>query len=283
MSFELSDRQPGSSERLLSVELRRESKQCGLLLLQVPEELQLSAQQLDLLRTLSAALANLLHGTHRAQLSHRLALHDERATIARELHDSLAQSLSYLKIQASRLQSLLHGSQNLQLDRLEIDNIAEEMRANLNRAYRQLRELITTCRLTMNGKTIGQALLDSVEEFEKRSTMTFDLDNRLTDDMLTVDQEMQVLHIVREAMTNVVRHAQASFVKVSLHCPDHDEIVVSIADDGIGIEAPREGEQHYGLLIMQERAHKLGGNLRLEQNPSGGTHVLVSFSREPVL
>lgn len=267
--------------QILCIELWQGSEQRGLLLFRLPEELRLSDQQLQFLDTLGGAFSSLLHSTRRAQLNHRLALYEERTAIARELHDSLAQSLSYLKIQASRLQGLLHGPQDTQLDRLEVDNIVQEFRTSLSRAYRQLRELITTCRLTMNGKSMDQALQDSVEEFEKRSTVTLDLDNRLSTNLLGVDQEMQVLHIVREALANVVRHSQASNAKVSLRCHGESEIVLSIADDGIGIEMPRDGDQHYGLVIMQERARNLGGEMRLEGGLDGGARVQVTFPRKP--
>lgn len=223
-------------------------------------------------------LAGILQSAHRAQLKLRMAQYEERVVIARELHDSLAQYLSYLKIQASRLQALLEqDSGRLPMHNAEVDTILQELRGNLNVAYRQLRDLITTFRLTMHGRSLGQAVEESVEEFEKRSAIAFDLDNRLTPGELTVAEEMQVLHIVREAVSNVVRHSHAKYAQVSLHSSPEGRVRITVVDDGIGISPNRRREQHHGLIIMQERAHSLGGSIKVDQAPGGGTRVQVQF------
>jgi two-component system nitrate/nitrite sensor histidine kinase NarX len=204
---------------------------------------------------------------------------EERAVIGRELHDSLAQSLSYLKIQTGRLQSLLHSNEHdPSLDHKEAEAVLQELRTSLNLAYGQLRELITTFRLTMDGRALGQALKDSVEEFEARSSVAFSLDNRVADGLLSVDEEMHVLQIVRECVCNVVRHAQARRAEVSLRIDDMGTVSITVDDDGVGMDAPRSPDQHYGMAIMQQRAHTLGGEMRALRSPTGGTRVRVSFA-----
>lgn len=250
----------------------------GLLLVKRQSTLLLTSAETALLAGVGKHLAAIICSAQRARLNRRVALCEERAVIARELHDSLAQSLTYLKIQTSRLQSLLQSSREIPtLNHADADAVLQELRTSLNLAYRQLRELITTFRLTMNGRTLGQALKDSVEEFENLSSVAFTLDNRVPDGLLSVDEEMHILQIVRECVCNVVRHAQARRADVSL-CTDGSGVVrVTVDDDGVGIDQPHSPDQHYGLVIVQQRAHGLGGDMRVLRSPDGGTRICVSL------
>jgi nitrate/nitrite-specific signal transduction histidine kinase len=232
----------------------------------------------EFFETLLEGFAGIFRATRQAQVNRRRDLQKERATISRELHDSLAQSLTYLKIQASRMQSMLRQEHTgASYDRSEVELVVHELRDSLNVAYRQLRELMTTFRLTMNGEDFGQAIEDSVGEFEKRSRIAFDLDNRLGNDELTVDEEMQVLHIVREALSNIVRHAHARRAKVALRHCDGDSIRVTVNDDGVGIDESQRRAQHLGLIIMQERSRNLGGEFSVGEQRGGGTEIRVTF------
>ncbi len=266
-----------TSARVL-VRLRDGAGLHGCLLLRLPTHGSLREDTREHLQGLATALAGIVHGVRRARLSRRLARYEERATIARELHDSLAQSLSYLKIQVSRMQALLvrHGDPGSP-GYAELDAVTQELRGNLNLAYRQLRELIATCRLTMNGRTLTQALEDSASEYAGRSALVVELDNRLGDTALGAHAELHVLQIVREALANVVRHAHARRVQVTLRAETDGNIGLAVEDDGIGIGGEHDGARHHGLLIMQERAHELGGALRVETRDEGGTRVLVRF------
>ncbi len=211
---------------------------------------------------LGAILGAIICSAERAQTDRKLALYQERAVIARELHDSLAQSISYLRIQVSRLQSVLELNRpEVEIDRARADSMLQEIRTQLNLAHRQLREIITTFRLTMNGGSFHQALQASISEFESRSGIAFSIDNRLSDGTLTVDREMHVLQIVREALTNVVRHSHARVAHVSLRELPDGEVNIAVDDDGIGASAVGQKEQHHGLVIMQQRAHELGETL----------------------
>ena len=121
----------------------------------------------DAVRCYGDSVAGILRSAEQSRQKLRHAQCEERAAIARELHDSLAQSLSYLKVQASLLQSALSTPPDT-ISRGSISGPVKELRDTLNIAYRQLRDLITTFRVTMHGKTFAQALEDSVEELERR-------------------------------------------------------------------------------------------------------------------
>lgn len=222
--------------------------------------------------TLAAILGNLAL----AQVQRRHDLYEERAAISRELHDSLAQSLTYLKIQATRLQAALHEAENTQ----KAADVLDELKKNLNSAYRQLRELMTTFRLTMHGKSFKIAVRDSIDEFNRYNNIAFDLNDNCPPDLLSVDEEMQILQIIRESLYNIVRHSQAQHASVSL-IYDEPELIIQIQDDGVGFDLEAEHARHHGLIIMQERAFSLNGQLKLSGAPGQGTVIRITF--EPKL
>lgn len=262
---------------LVCLRLAQGERGHGLLALRLgtpPEEV--PALALAGLARHAARLARILYSTRQARLKLRHAQSEERAAIARELHDSLAQSLSYMKIQVSLLQGVVGGqTPPLPSWAAEVDTLARELRETANLAYRHLRELITTFRLTMHGRSFAQALEDSVEEFEHRSTIAFELDNRVPAGLLTVAEEMQLLHIVREALANVVRHSRASRCRVCIRQADDGSLRLDVEDDGAGLSDRRAPARRHGLTIMEERAQALGGTFRVCSGVGGGTRVEV--------
>src|SRR5690606_32523728 len=138
----------------------------------------------------------------RLQDAQRIGLYRERSVIARELHDSLAQSRSIMKIQVARLGAELDVGR-------DPGRIVTELRAGLYGAYRQLRELLTTFRLQVGERGLGGSLEAAIEEFASRSGIEIVLDNRLPDAALSATEQIHVLQIVREALANVLRHARA--------------------------------------------------------------------------
>ncbi|XZG69654.1 histidine kinase [Chitinibacteraceae bacterium HSL-7] len=241
----------------------------GVMPLTLADGAVLERWQHDLLDNVASHVASALAQTRRKQTQHRLALLEERSIIARELHDSLAQALSYLKIQVARLQAA-----SPELDGQARDALTE-LREGLSAAYRQLRELLTTFRLQVDGG-LDAALAETVAEFSRRGGLAIDLVYELTGAELAAGEEIHVLQIVREALANVVHHAQARKVVVRLAWQDQ-QVSVSIRDDGVGIAPSPEKKQHYGLQIMRDRATMLGGSVGVESASPSGTIVTLSF------
>ena len=264
--------------KFICIQLYHELQDTSWLILKVMPDTKMGNLTISVLLEYTDRLANIVMSTRKARLKFRQTQYEERAVIARELHDSLAQSLSYLKIQTSRLQNILNDSEIQTFSKsMEVDAMMQDLRSNLNIAYRHLRELISTFRLTMGEKNFSQALSDSVEEFSKRSGIAFDIDNRLPADILTVTEETQLLHIIRESLSNVVRHSQAKIALVSIHYNDSSQITTIIEDDGIGLPDVSNPEQHFGIIIMQERAHSIGGNISLSRCANGGSRLKIVF------
>ncbi|MCG8519953.1 MAG: histidine kinase [Pseudomonadales bacterium] len=225
-----------------------------------------------LLETLSDQLATAIFLQNQITEQQQLTLAEERAVIARELHDSLAQSLSYLKMQVARLRRVGLDPNNEQLHK----DILEELSTGLNSAYRQLRELLTTFRLKLDTPDLGTALRETVNEFSERLDYSVSLDFRLPPQTLSANEEIHVLQVVREALANAVKHARATEVEVTIAF-DTPTVKVRVSDNGVGLPDGDQPPQHYGLIIMQDRARTLGGRLAVDNRPEGGVDVTLAF------
>lgn len=259
--------------RLHSFPLRYGDSESGTLRVTLGADEQLAAWQEQLLTTLADLFAGSLRlqslGEHQA----RLALMEERAIIARELHDSLAQALSAQKLQLTRLRRLLqkNAAQAEQLDTLQaIDD-------GLSQANRQLRELLTTFRLQVDAPGLKPALEATVSEFSRHSGLALSLDYQLDHCPLTANEEIHCLQLVREALSNVLKHARAQHCAVAAWQDKQGYVMISITDDGIGMPPGGSPEGHYGLSIMQERANSLHGELSIGTDDQPGTRILLCF------
>ncbi|MDA8364489.1 MAG: histidine kinase [Gammaproteobacteria bacterium] len=258
--------------RVLSVPLIDLDRNHGVLLLQLPDGFDLEAWEVQLVETIGRHIGIAIGASQRLIESRRLALFEERSAMARELHDSLAQSLSYLKIQISRLQSRITSAD----DHRDLDPVVREMREGVTGAYRQLRELLTTFRLKVDGRGLEAALAEAVSGFRNRGELAIALVNDIQHCNLSANEEIHLLQIVREALSNVLQHAHARQAWVSLRCEGETAIVI-VDDDGIGLGTLETRTQRYGLVIMQERANRLAGTLKLTDRPEGGARVELRF------
>ena len=202
----------------------------------------------------------------------RLAMINERTVIARELHDSLAQALSYLQIQVTRLQK--------SIDKQQYDSqqpIIDELREGLSSAYRQLRELLTTFRLKIESGGLQGTLSQVIAQLNERSDLEIKLHYKLSNLPLSPTEEIHLLQIIREASQNAVNHSKGSTVDIILHQKDDQSIELLVEDDGIGIPPNAERNNHYGLAIINERSRHLNGQVEIEPRKESGTCVRFSF------
>ncbi len=227
----------------------------------------------QLLHAIADNFSAALSADRRHDQEQRLTLMEERTVIARELHDSLAQSLSYLKIQISRLQMLQKKDNNPEA----INDTIKHMKTGVNAAYSQLRELLTTFRLQLPSGGLHAALVQTVEEFTNRSNINIMLDYQLANFPLTPNEEIHILQIVRESLSNVLRHSQATDAEVAIHANEERKIYVHIKDNGIGFGTNDIKANHYGKIIIQERAQMLEGKICFIDQTTGGAEVILSF------
>ncbi|MGC3872268.1 histidine kinase [Halomonas sp. GXIMD04776] len=264
-----------------AIAVEKAGQHYGMLLLRYPQDHGPQHWQQELIETVADLIAAALSLAKKSDEQRRLALMDERAVIARELHDSLAQSLSYLKIQVARLQMQIR-QQKPQTDQ---QAVIDELREGLNAAYRQLRELLNTFRLQMNAAGLETALHETTQEFSRRGGLEIRLndalhhsfDQALEQSPLTPNEEVHILHLVREALANVIHHAKAHRCDIHLCNDAEGGVELSLRDDGIGLPDQWERLNHYGTIIMRERAAALGGRLTMQRHPEGGTLVALHF------
>ncbi|WP_437886994.1 nitrate/nitrite two-component system sensor histidine kinase NarQ [Phytobacter sp. V91] len=200
----------------------------------------------------------------------QLMLLEERATIAGELHDSLAQVLSYLRIQLALLKRAVPE------ENLPAQTIIADFSKALNDAWRQLRELLTTFRLSVSQSDLPAALREALDILQSQTSAALTLDCRLPTLALDAQQQVNVLQIVREAVINAIKHANATAITVSCVTDPDGLYSVYIRDNGKGIGDTRP-EGHFGLSIMRERAERLDGTLIFSRPPGGGTLVQFRF------
>ena len=261
-------------EGLAAFPLEYRAERHGVLLLEYPRGTVPEAWKRRLAEAVADQLA-LAHGLEReARQQRRVSLLEERAVIARELHDSLAQSLSYLKIQVVRLESLLRA----QSPGEETGKVVSELREGLNTAYGHLRELLTTFRLRMNEPGLEAALSSTMSEFRKRAEhVDFELEIPETLPGLDSNAEIHILQIVREALANVIHHSGATRTRVALTTRPEGEIHLCVEDNGRGLPENPDRAHHFGLRIMDERARSLGGVLAFDTAAPQGTRLEVRF------
>lgn len=205
--------------------------------------------------------------------SRRLALFEERSTIARELHDSIAQSLAFSRIQIARLSTELHKG----MVSPEVESILDELKLGVQTAYQQLRSVLTTFRLKPKSSDLKQNILSILDEFKERDGFNYSTNIELQSFELDANKQIHLLQILREALTNIEKHARADQVSVTLRPIASGKFRLVVRDNGCGIKGAKK-EGHYGLEIMHERTRILGGVISIEAAVPNGTQVVVDFT-----
>ena len=254
--------------------LSMEGQSFGFLYVKAAKNRTLTEESRQWLQTFSDIVASSLYQSRNRTRERHVLLMEERAVIARELHDSLAQALSYQKIQVVRLKRQLVKYEVLP----KVDPVMNELQEGLNDAYRQLRELLNTFRLSVADGDLKVTLENTLKEYRHREpTIDFQLDYQLRYCPLDAHHQIHAVQIVREALSNIVQHAQASQAIVRCYKDAHEGVTITIDDNGKGIPDTPEKMGHFGTTIMKERASSMGGNLHFQQAPIGGTRIFLTF------
>ena len=208
--------------------------------------------------------------------SKTLSIVRERAVIAYELHDSLAQTLASLRLQADMLADSLAGT-----DAGRAPAELARIRATLDSANIELRELIAGFRAPVDGRDLRTALEEMTARYTAQSALTVHLqiDGELPE--LPAGPQLQVVRIVGEALANACAHSGGNLARVLVRS-EAESVRVLVEDDGDGFSMPpcdAASGQHIGLSVMRERARWLGGTLVVESEPGEGTRVSLAFPK----
>lgn len=228
-----------------------------------------------MMQNLAQMLARALYFHQNQRQQEQLLLMEERSIIARELHDSLAQVLSFLQIQLTLLKHNLKKED--EAAKAKSFAIIRDFEQALSGGYAQLRELLATFRLTVQEANLQLALEQVIDSLRPKTTMQMRVNCQLPSQSLTPQQLVHLLQIVREASLNAIKHSQGSIIEVIAHTSDEGEYEVLVQDDGIGIPSLEEPEGHYGLNIMSERSAQLNATLTIRRREPQGTEVKITL------
>ncbi|MEW6513460.1 MAG: histidine kinase [Pseudomonadota bacterium] len=274
-------------QAMVVVPLQHGGRLQGTYNLFLPERFELPEEVALLFKSIGEHLGMALENAHLKRENLRITLMNERQMMAAEVHDSLAQTLAYMKMRMALLQDALHDPAGVSGE--VASKYAGDVGQAVDEAYRQLRELLVQFRSRMNPMGLQQALFGIAQSFQDRTGIALEYRNRVVDLRLSVDQEAQVFFIVQEALANVGRHSGASVAILTLEGAG-DYYVVTIDDNGRGGQgffaiANRTGgfeehphlRDHFGLSIMRERARLIGGSVSVANLPAGGFRVRLTF------
>lgn len=256
-----------------SVPLVFQDRQLGIMNLTGPSWRKLSGDELRLLSTIGSQLGMALERARLAEEGRRLARADERARMARDVHDSLAQTLTAVALG-------IEGAQQW------IGRDDTRAAALLERALQGTRSGIDEVRRSVADMRIdalaGRPLEEAIATLARGFTSDCGIPVRLraeAGEALPLTVEAELFRIAQEALTNVMRHAKARKVEVDLVRRDDGGMRLSIRDDGRGFDVTSTRDNAHGVRGMRERARRVGGRFRISSEAGRGTRITVSIDR----
>lgn len=201
---------------------------------------------------------------------------EERIRIAREIHDELGQMLTVLKMDVSTMSGEIKKKVSGKV--LEyFNNEAEKILDRINTIMKSVQRITTELRPeVLDDLGLVEALQWQAHEFEKRTNLKVHFSTELErSDFLNDDVATTLFRTFQETMNNIIRHAEASEVKISLE-RKNDNLLLSIFDNGKGItQEQKEASSSFGIIGMRERTRFLGGDVFIEGNEGKGTRVTL--------
>ncbi len=236
-----------------------------------------SEPEVRLLETLGTHLGVAIENQRLKSSEKELAVFEERNLLAQELHDSIAQGLAFLNIQAQLLQ-----------DSLKKEQIAEAMettgkiREGIQESYEDVRELLVHFRTRLHQTDLDTAILKALERLEEQTGISTQFDRVGSGAPLRSEDDIQIIHIVQESLSNIRKHARASAVRVTVE-RSVNGMTIAVFDDGSGFDAATNpalvSDRHVGMKIMKERAARAGGQCVVTSVVGKGTSVVLTLPR----
>jgi signal transduction histidine kinase len=191
---------------------------------------------------------------------------EERAHLAREIHDGMSQELWFAKLKQGRLLALPGVTEDARA-------LAEEVAGAIESSLAEARQAIMALRPT-EGHSFCEAIERYVADFSDRFGITTEASCDSAAELLTARAQAELLRIVHEALSNVRKHADATLIRVDI-ASNGGALRLTVTDNGRGFAADTPGPSGYGLSSMRQRAEIIGGNLSVESRPQDGTRVVV--------
>ncbi|HZJ26638.1 MAG TPA: GAF domain-containing sensor histidine kinase [Acidimicrobiia bacterium] len=260
---------PGTGS-VLAAPLRARNTVVGLVEIEHREPNRFSADDAEMLIGMSGPLALAVDNAMWFGRLRTLGAEAERARIARDLHDRLAQSLAYVSFELERLAKTYVDDSDLDTDLDALHDVVRGVVVELRETLYQLRADVTD---SLELEKVARAYL---QRFQDRTGIACTLTARARGRRLPIQVEQEVWRILQEALTNVERHADARRVWVSW-TTSADRASLEVRDDGRGFRPSTVDDERYGLTGMRERAAAIGAQLSIDSQPDFGTRILVEL------
>ncbi|PSJ80712.1 type IV pili methyl-accepting chemotaxis transducer N-terminal domain-containing protein [Neisseria iguanae] len=233
----------------------------------------------SLCRQLAITVSNLRLGIENRQL----AVLQERNLIAQGLHDSIAQTLTFLNLQIQMLDKAL-GKSGLNQD-AKVNEKLQFIKEGVQECYEDVRELLLNFRTKITHNEFNDAVERLITRFRQQTQIDIVTDWQDNGPLLTAEQQLQFIFILQESLSNIRKHAQATRVNVSFH--NQDDFEMKIQDNGCGFDTADLNDftenGHVGLNIMFERAQRIHADLNVASQPGQTTISLLLTKKERIL
>ncbi len=259
-------------QRVLAISLPHGDDVLGIYNLFFETDAELSPETQTILRLIGQLLGLALHNARIERERLRMTVMRERQEMVNEVHDAIAQTLAYVKMRLP----LLNDAMLAHDDPRSLKYFSDVKKA-VGEVHNNLREVMTYFRTRMDPLGLLHALQGIADGFFDRTGIALEIRNSAQNLNLSDEQEVQVFHIVQEALANIAKHSMAKHAVLAIE-KTHERLEFLIEDDGLGLAARPvpgtiPGTVHLGLDIMQGRAQRLGGSVVVAMNEGGGTRV----------
>jgi two-component system nitrate/nitrite sensor histidine kinase NarX len=265
-------------QSISAIPIRSKTQIMGIFNLFFHEPQVLDDHEILLLETIGQHLGVAIENQRLVSREKEMAVSEERNLIAQELHDSIAQSLAFLNIQVQMLADSLHRGNAPEA----LEGLAQ-IREGVQESYDVVRELLVHFRTRVEHADLASAITSALEKFEGQTGIKTSFRPSGSGAPLAPEYVIQLLHIIQEALSNVRKHAKATQVDVEME--QNEECRIVVTDNGTGFDSrPKSGfeeEQHVGIKIMKERAHRIGAQLSITSARGEGTRLSLTLGKQP--
>jgi nitrate/nitrite-specific signal transduction histidine kinase len=261
---------------LVGAPLISENNNIGVIILLGSAPGHFSQEDLQLLNNMGYQISMAIENARLHEQVQLLSTLEERERIAREMHDGIAQVLSYVGTKSQTARQLISTGQmeNAKAQLLQMEDVAQER-------YVDVRESILGLRSTISvERDITSVLKEYISHFNQMSKIKAKLE--ITDNSilsLPTTSQIQVTRIIQEALSNIRKHVKVGHAHVQIST-GNNRLEITIADDGRGFDisnVKHNGWPHFGLQTMKERSDSIGGTLDIRSSPGAGTKVVFTI------
>ncbi|EGZ46080.1 type IV pili methyl-accepting chemotaxis transducer N-terminal domain-containing protein [Neisseria wadsworthii] len=253
--------------------VRHKEQDIGIFTLYFKEETTLKPAETDLLNTLCDQLGLAIANIRLIEENRQLAVLQERNLLAQGLHDSIAQTLTFLNLQVQMLENAMQTGQQEQVQ--ENMNFIKE---GVQECYDDVRELLLNFRTKVSRKDFTEAVETLAKRFTQQTHIPAQVNWQGHGLPLSPEQQLQVIFILQESLSNIRKHARADSVEITLQ--NNQDFILSIHDNGIGFSPERlkaMSNNHVGIGIMHERARRIHADLNIASAPGQSTTITLTL------